>query len=393
MMKTSAERHYDLDWLRLLAVLILIYFHTGAIFYQGSLGEFYVINSVHSRIIEICMMLVHQWHMPLLFFLSGSATWSSLQVRTARQYVKERLQRLFIPFLFGTLLLVPPQVYYHLLQTSAYQGSYIQFYPQFFNGIRPAGNFEWAHLWFLIYLLVFSLITLPLFVRLKQMIEKDFWTNFLARFSQDEILFYAALPLAFIEALLRPRWVGFQNLYDDWANVSLYLTYYCYGYLFLSDSRWGQMIDRQQSRMLRVAIICMSLLLGLWIMDAVPGRGYSLPYMAYQSLRGFNGWCWVIALLSLARSHLNFNNNLLKYASQASYPFYIFHQTFVVAIGFYVVQWNLDLPQKFTIISTSSLVFTFVFYDFVIKRINLIRLCFGLKLIQSKHIISQPAEQ
>jgi glucans biosynthesis protein C len=380
-MKTSTERHYDLDWLRLLAILILIYFHTAAIFYQGSLGEFYVTNSVHSPVLEICILFVYQWHMPLLFFLAGTATWLSLQVRTTRKYVRERLQRLFIPFLFGTLILVPPQVYCHLLQTSDNQASYIQFYPQFFNGIRPAGNCEWGHLWFLIYLLVFSLITLPLFLRLKQVIESTFWTKLLAKFSRDEIIFYAALPLAVIEAFLRPRWIGFQNLYDDWANVLLYLIYYCYGYLIYSGSRLGQMIDRQHVLLLRVAIVCMSILLQLWITDTVPDRGYSLAYMVYQAFRGFNSWCWVIALVGLTRSHLNFNNDLLKYASEASYPIYMMHQTFVVAIGFYVVQWNLNIPQKFIIISTGTMVCTLFLYNFVIRKIGAIRFCFGLKLL------------
>jgi peptidoglycan/LPS O-acetylase OafA/YrhL len=32
------KRHYDLDWLRVLAVLLLIYFHAAAVFYQSELG-------------------------------------------------------------------------------------------------------------------------------------------------------------------------------------------------------------------------------------------------------------------------------------------------------------------------------------------------------------------
>lgn len=162
----SGRRHY-LDWLRVLAVLLLIYFHAAAIFYTGSLGEFYIRNNLSSPEMIALISFVHQWHMPLFFLLSGAATWFALQTRTVSQYAVERFKRLFIPFLFGTLVLVPPQVYYRLLSNPNYHDSYFQFYPQFFNGVRPQGNFEWAHLWFLVYLFTFSMLALPLFLYLK----------------------------------------------------------------------------------------------------------------------------------------------------------------------------------------------------------------------------------
>lgn len=391
----NPERRYDLDWLRVLAVLLLVYFHTAAIFYQGDLGEFYVTNANVSPILRIFILFVHQWHMPLFFFLSGAATWFSLQARTARQYVKERFQRLLVPLLFGTLILVPPQVYYHLVQTG-YQASYLQFYPHFFNGIRPVGNFEWAHLWFIVYLLVFSLVSLPIFIGLKQTSGKhwraDLIINLVTKLKHPTTILYLALPLAVIEALLRPKWIGFQNLYDDWANVLLYLTYFVYGYLFEAEIRLWQMVDRQQATVVGVALIGMFVLLGLWITDTVPPRSYSPLYMTYQAFRGFNTWCWVIALLSLARSHLNFSNGLLRYTNEASYPVYLLHQSVVVTVGFYVVQWQMGIAEKFIVISTTTLGFTIGSYELIIRRFNLIRFCFGLKLRNASTIVPPTQE-
>ncbi len=124
--KTKSERRYDLDWLRVLAVLLLVYFHTAAIFYTGDLGEFYVKNDSSSNEMERFILFVHQWHMPLFFLLSGAGTWFALSFRTPGEYVIERFKRLFIPFLFGTLVIVPPQVYYRLLSNPDYQDSYIR---------------------------------------------------------------------------------------------------------------------------------------------------------------------------------------------------------------------------------------------------------------------------
>jgi peptidoglycan/LPS O-acetylase OafA/YrhL len=379
----NPERRYDLDWLRVLAVLLLVYFHGAAIFYRGDLGEFYVTNGQPSPTLSFLILLVHQWHMPLFFFLSGAATWFSLEARSVQQYLKERCQRLFLPFVFGTLVLVPPQVYYHQLQTSGDYSSYFQFYPHFFNGIRPMGNFEWAHLWFLIYLFVFTIAALPIFLALKQAQQRLWYVNLSLKLQQSGALFYLALPLAVIEALFRPRWIGFQNLYDDWANVLLYFTYFIYGYVFTSERGWN-IIDRQKLVILGAAILGMSILSALWLTDSVPIRSYSPGYILYQAFRGFNTWCWVVALLSLGRSHLNFNHPILRYANEASYPIYLLHQSIIVAIGFYVVNWDIDIFYKFFIISTFGLMFTLVVYELVVRRFNFIRFCFGLKPLAPK---------
>lgn len=372
------ERRYDLDWLRVLAVLLLLYFHTAAIFYVGELGEFYVKNEKSSYAMNCLIAFVHQWHMPLFFLLSGAGTWFALSFRSVVDYVQERFKRLFIPFLFGTLVLVPAQVYYRLLSNPSYQDSYLQFYPQFFNGIRPQGNFEWAHLWFALYLFVFSLVALPLFVHLKEA-GAHLLSKLAVGMEKPGAIFLLALPLAVIEAALRPRWPGFQNLYDDWANFCLYLLYFIYGYLICSDARFGQAIDRHLRIALVLAVTCMLALFGLWETDSLPERGYSLEYILYQLLRGVDSWFWVVALVGLGRRYLNFNSKLLQYASIASYPFYILHQTVLVAIAFYVVRWSAGVMAKFWVISTTSLIVTIALYELLIRRNNVARFFFGLK--------------
>ncbi len=209
--KTHDQRLYDLDWLRALAVILLIYYHAAAVFYEGELGEFYIKNSLISSSLGWFIFFVyqwHQWHMPLFFLIAGFATWFALKLRSPRQYISDRFGRLFIPFVFGTLVLVPPQVYYKLLNHQEYIGSYVQFYPHFFNGIRPQGNFEWAHLWFLIYLLTISLITLPVLLFFKTEKGQHWYSRIAHLMKLPGAIFLPALPLAMIEGALRPKWFG-----------------------------------------------------------------------------------------------------------------------------------------------------------------------------------------
>lgn len=380
MSSHSCTRRHDLDWLRVLAVLLLIYFHAAAVFYQGELGEFYIQNNPPSYALEKFIFFVHQWHMPLLFLLSGSATWFSLKARSSAEYLSDRFKRLFIPFVFGTLVLVPPQVYYKLLSRQRFQGSFLLFYPHFFDGIRPYGNFEWAHLWFLIYLFLLSIVALPFFLLVKHQSDQHWYLNLLTYLEKPGAIFLPAVPLALIEGALRPHWAGFQNLYDDWANVLLYFTCFVYGFVYCSNLRIELVIVRYRSVMFAIAILSMSILFSLQMSDVLPMRSYSVSYVLYQMFRGFNSWCWVLTLLALGRRYLSFEHKFLVYFSQASYPVFLLHQSVLVVVSFYIVQCSFNSTEKFWLISTITILITIVLYDLLIKRFNFLRFLFGLKM-------------
>ena len=102
---SKPQRRWDIDWLRVLAVLMLFPFHTARIF--NNYEPFYVKNAEWSDALTYFIYIVHPWHMPLLFLLAGASTWFALGFRSGRQYTKERFVRLLIPFIFGLLVIVP----------------------------------------------------------------------------------------------------------------------------------------------------------------------------------------------------------------------------------------------------------------------------------------------
>ena len=129
--EAKPQRRYDIDWLRVLAVLLLFPFHTARIF--DTFGTWYVKNDTLSEALTYFIFYVHPWHMPLLFLLAGASTWFALSYRSAGQYTKERFIRLLIPFIFGLLVIVPPQSYLGLLGHTGFSGSYLEWYPNFFS--------------------------------------------------------------------------------------------------------------------------------------------------------------------------------------------------------------------------------------------------------------------
>ena len=76
---------------------------------------------------------------------------------------------------------------------------------------------------------------------------------------------------------------------------------------------------------------------------------------------------------------MNVDNAVLRYARDAAYPFYLLHQTVIVALGFFVVQLKTAMLLKFLIIVLGSLVATVGLYDLVVRRTNITRFLFGMK--------------
>jgi glucan biosynthesis protein C len=126
------ERRYDIDWLRVLAVLMLIPFHTARIF--DIWEPFYAKSDQVSRALTYFFIGgVNAWHMPLFFLLARASTWFALGFRSGGQYIKERLKRLIVPLVFGTLVIVSPQTYLGALTYGKFAGSFFQYYPRFFQ--------------------------------------------------------------------------------------------------------------------------------------------------------------------------------------------------------------------------------------------------------------------
>jgi fucose 4-O-acetylase-like acetyltransferase len=140
---TKSVRRHDLDWLRVFAVFILLFFHSARPFDEWG---WHIKNETVSGFITNILQFINIWHMPLFFLLSGSAAWFALSLRPERSFAKERVKRLFIPLIFGMAVIVPPQVYIERLFRGQFDGSYFSFYLEAFNGSYPEGNLSWHHL-------------------------------------------------------------------------------------------------------------------------------------------------------------------------------------------------------------------------------------------------------
>jgi glucans biosynthesis protein C len=158
---SSGERRHDIDGLRAIGMFLVFIFHTLQPFNPNEAWHIHNDQSIPSA--GWIIWFLNIWLMQFFMLIAGSSVWFSLKKRTLNRYAAERVTRIGLPLLFGILVIVPPQVYLERINNHQFQGSFFEFYPHFFEGIYPQGNFSWHHLWFLVYLLFYSIISIPIF--------------------------------------------------------------------------------------------------------------------------------------------------------------------------------------------------------------------------------------
>jgi len=369
MIANRGSRLYYLDWLRVFAMLSIFSFHNNRFF---DFDGWHVKNSVTSLASSIHIEIFNQWMMPLFFILSGAAVYYSLKSRKAGGFVKERILRILVPWVgIGIFIMAPPQVYLERLTHGEFTGTFSQFYyPHYFDGVYPfGGNFAIIpmHLWYLVLLFTFSMIVLPLFLpfggkgislisRLAKLFEKP-WA-----------LLLLFIPLTAAPLLSDVSGLGFTRQMGSWDILS-YLLFFIFGYLIFSNMHIQDTIKKFSPAALIGAVILTLVILALEWSSA----------LYWWALRALCTWCWIIAILGYGSRFLNFNNRFLGYANEAVLPFYILHQTIILIIGFFVVQWSAGIALKYAVIATTSFVAIMAIYELLVRRINILRFLFGMR--------------
>ena len=370
-------RRVDFDWLRVIIILIVVAFHAMTVFGFGTGG----ILAAREWFAPFSYFIawVFPWMMPLLFVVSGASTHFALRSRSSGRYVAERFKRLFIPCLFGTFVLVPPQIYCRRLWDGDFTGSLLSFYPRFVEGVWPQGNLTYGHLWFILYLFACSLIALPLFRQLNRPWGQRLTSRLAALCDLPCGIFLFVVPLALVQLALRPSFPWTFAIFNDWAMLSWYLCLYVFGYIMACDPRFWAAVQRNTMPAFVGGIMLTSIDFWLeralwWLeLDRTFASGLVFLFMAMRT------WFWIVAALGLAAKWLRFESPRLPYIREASYPFYIIHQTVLIAIAYHVLKWHTHVMVRFTVITVATVVVTLAIYEVAVRRWAVTRFLFGMR--------------
>jgi len=396
------RRRRELDVLTTLIVFGLMFFHTASIFS----GHQLITNKIQSELTTILASLVVSsefiWIMPVMMLVAGIAAWHSLERRTSKRFLRERLLRLGVPFLTGLVLVNPPQVYYYLRANAGLSAGFISFLPRYWNirfsllsfpyFLESAGSeetFSVIHLWFLIFLLVYTLLLLPLFLYMKKPTGKRLAISGSGFLSRRFAVFLWAIPIALLEAFLGAIWPSGWNRWI-WPFIILF------GYLSAGNDRLTSALVRHRIPALVIGLVGFfvffvgtGMLTGLGI---DPWTGREAPAVILRFIKGSTSWFLTLAVVGIATrigqrvaeaprtpNQPTFWNRLAAYGREAQLPYYVLHQTPIIAIGYYIVGRNWPVMVKFWIIYLGSLTVTLLVYELLVRRIGVLRLLFGMR--------------
>jgi hypothetical protein len=185
------------------------------------------------------------------------------------------------------------------------------------------------------------------------------------------------LPLALLLTVFDPFGILRPELPEDLIRLIAYPPCLVFGFLVFSDGRIQQAIIRQRRISLALAV---ALTLGMPMFSSLPGLDSSFPvYALVMSLASLLSWSSILAILGYGMRYLTAGHRLLSYANEAVLPFYILHQPVILILGYFVIPLPLTILAKYLIIASTAFGITLGMYELGVRRVNPIRLLFGLK--------------
>lgn len=380
------QRRYDLDWLRVLAILAVFVFHSGRFFDQM---DWHVKSSTVHASVQAWTLFLLGWLMPLVFVISGASLFYAVGKGSIVGFIRDKVLRLFVPLVVGVFTHVSLAVYLERTTHSQFSGSFFEFYPHYFDGMYGlGGNFAWMglHLWYLLVLFIYSLVFLPLFYLLKGL-ARGLLSKLGDLLAVPGVILILILPVAWLSAILDPRSGLGQRNFGGWS-VPVYFCYLLYGFVIFSHARLQTRIQQMRGFYLAAALTTTAVL--LWQFGYIVPRHGTKAELFFGLFFITSSWCWILAFIGFVSKNLTNNIPFLKYANEAVLPFYIMHQTVLLVVGYFVLQWQIPFFVQWLIIAFASFAFVMVVYEFGVRRFNVLRFLFGMKPLSKQPAICIP---
>ena len=385
---TTDSRRYDIDALRFLVFSLLIVYHTAMLYLDGA--AFHMKSTYLTETLNFPMVFINRWRMEIVFLISGVSC--AMMTHTSRRaFLWRRVKRLLLPMLFGVLVVIPVQPYCEGVRNGMVEPGYGQFLLHYFGGYAwPAGaftgwktSFTWNHLWYLVYLLLYTIVL----VALQPLLAKA--RPLLTGLRGWRLLILPALPALAATAFLKLRYPETHALVKDWYAHAIYFTMYLYGWWLGNDKGVWQELARLRWQALLLAPCAFAVYLGF---DLVVSENL-LTWASFGSwpMRNLYMWLAICAILGWSHTLLNKPFAWLPWARQAVFPWYILHQSAIVLLAYWLVPLQLGPVLEPLLVLAGTVATCWLGTSLLISKVNWLRPCFGLPARPGRNLAADTA--
>jgi len=379
---SPSQRHYGLDWLRIAAFGVLIFYHIGMVFAPWS----WVIHTARSYpALIVPMAAVTPWRLVLLFAVSGYASRKLFDKSgDARGFAASRAKRLLIPLAFGMAVLVPLEMWV-LVMERGYPHSYLQFWAvdywrwgDYFGREFPS----WEHLWFVAYLAAYTFVLAAAirFGGTRLFGWCDAAADWLAK--GQRVLWVPAGFLVLAKVSLMFVVAEKQGLTRDWAGHALYLPVFVAGFVLGGSPQLWPAIARVWKPALALAVLTGAFVVSIEF--AYPGTahiGHSVMAVE-RACRIAMGWAMILVLFHLAETMWNRDHPWRSTLAEAVFPFYLIHHPVIVLVAWYSLPLGLGPWSEFALLLSGTGAACLAFYA-IGRRIAWLRPLIGLSEVRA----------
>lgn len=364
----NTVRFSELDWLRVI-LIFAVFLHHVCMPFNGD--DWHIMNNDSSKILDDIMVYFEQFRLPILFFISGVGSVILLSKVTVVRFVKDKFLRLFIPLLIGSLLVIPPQIY---IENIVEMKSYWQEYPTL------ALKFETNHLWFIEYLFVFFLLAIPLNKLFSSSLGASI-INFVQKLSNHKIGLYLLVTLLIIiKVYFSLTFPSEDKKIENLSSSAFYFFFFITGMIFVRSKIIWQAICGQRFYNLLLLVFSTILFYSYYYSpDLSEYLSLDMRWSIWWLVCCLVAWSAFLTILGYAQFYFVKTPKWVSLSNELIYPFYIFHQTIIVVIGYYVIAWQAPILLKVMSLFVLSFLVTSVICWYIIKPSNILRFLFGLK--------------
>ena len=353
-------RHYGLDWLRIGAFALLIVYHIGMVFVPWG----YHVKTAHPMDwVAIPMMAANSWRLALLFVVSGYASRALLAKGPGfGAFTRSRSARLLIPLLFGMAVIVPIQPWIDLTGQHGYTASFWTYLSRDYFGFRAIDGIDlptWQHLWFVVYLWIYTMI---LAIAGALLGGRSLQGAFDRVFGGILLWILPGLWLIAVSAWLFPGGRETHALFGDWVAHATYLPCFLFGFAFAGSSKGFAAITRLWPWAAGVAVLAYAIVVAIelaWPVDVIPPYPFGL---IFSGARAVQGWSTIVALIGVADRYWNHDTAWRATLTEAVFPFYIIHQTVIVGVEWLLLPYHLAPLAEFAILIVATVIGCWAFY-------------------------------
>ncbi|SCK50587.1 Peptidoglycan/LPS O-acetylase OafA/YrhL, contains acyltransferase and SGNH-hydrolase domains [Variovorax sp. HW608] len=376
----TINRRHDIDALRAMAFGLLILYHVG-MYYVADWP--WHLKSVHaSEWLRWPMVSVNVWRMDLVFLVSGVAFGFLCRGRRPMSLIGRRAVRLLVPLLFGMAFIVPYQAYVQGVANGLVAPGFGAFMARYLSGGPwPKGAFDgsdfpmtWNHLWYLAYLFAYTAVLALLMPAFRSAPGLRIRAAFLG-LRGWRLLAVPALPVLLFTLWLAPRFPVTDDLVHDWYQHALFFTVFLYGFwMSIDEGIWCE-LERLRGWAAVIALGCV----GAYLLLRFTSVGPETAAWIARSLRTVYLWSVLVVILGFAHRHLNRPWPWLGWANESVYPWYMLHQTLIIAGAVTLAPLRLGPVFEPIGIIVATVAGCWLLTDALIRRFRWLRPLFGLR--------------